>query len=449
MRVSERRWLILPIETKARELHAKVLLALFAAERGWAAIVGGKPATRGMRGTLPKGTFIEKSIPPGRTSSIRDLKRVGHRVSAWCEEGLIYLSREDYQTRRLDKESFGELDYFFTWGQNQADDVADAMDSNEKIINSGNPRFDLLRPEFRGIFEFAAERLRKKHGKILLINTFFRYINSGMEAHGDYVEALKKLGMIYDDTNQHMWERMIKVQKEMFPRFKAVLKTLSKEFPEYTIVVRPHPSEKDSPWIEAAAGLTNVKVIYEGSANDWIMASELLIQNNCTTGVEAFLLGKPTISYRPYKDDEVEFRLPNKLGFEATSDAELVRMIREILSGKLTKPSDFEAQRAFAKHYIANVDGPLACETVMKTLEQLDIAPVEGRFNATIDVLKRSVRRVRSFLRPRSAYEKKKFPGISRKEIEDIIAGFQRVSGRFSGVIAKQIEVDGFCVYKP
>ena len=36
------KWLILPIETKVRELDGKVLLAAAAAERGWGVILGHK-----------------------------------------------------------------------------------------------------------------------------------------------------------------------------------------------------------------------------------------------------------------------------------------------------------------------------------------------------------------------------------------------------------------------
>jgi surface carbohydrate biosynthesis protein len=448
--ISARRWLILPVETKARELHGKFLLALFAAERGWGTVIGSKSATKGKWGKLPLGVFIEKSIPPGRLGGIQAAQAAGNRVSAWCEEGLIYLSREEYTDRRINPESFDALDYFFAWGANQADDiVAELGRGREKIVVSGNPRFDLLRPEFRKMLEPAAAKLREQHGKIILINTFFRYINSGSAGAGDYVAELGARGALRDATQEANWRRMIDLQKKMFPRFLALLPVLSREFPDYTIVVRPHPSERNEPWLEGAKGLPNVKVIYEGTANEWIVASELSIHNNCTTGVEAFLLEKPTISYRPFKDDEVEFTLPNKVGFEVESDEALLTLVRRLLAREVEQPDNASEQLRFARHYIANIDGALACDTIMDKLETLDLAPAPARFPVEPKNLVYYLRKLKRLLVPDSAYNRKKFPGITLAEMEQLLKAFQEASGRFAGVAITRVADDGFCIYKP
>ena len=116
--VSSRRWLLLPIETKARELDGKALLAFEAAERGWGSILGRKSLRR--NADLPRGMLIEKSIPPGRSADILQARAAGRRVSAWCEEGLVYNNANEYGHRKVEKTAYDLLDLYFAWGQNQA-----------------------------------------------------------------------------------------------------------------------------------------------------------------------------------------------------------------------------------------------------------------------------------------------------------------------------------------
>ena len=102
-----------------------------------------------------------------------------------------------------------------------------------------------------------------------------------------------------------------------------LIPVLSKEFGDHTIIVRPHPSENHEPWVEISEDLPNVKVLYEGSINEWALAADVVIFNNCTTGVEAFLLERPVISYRRFKMKQLSlswqiksvFRLPAKRKF--------------------------------------------------------------------------------------------------------------------------------------
>ncbi|MEN6292137.1 MAG: surface carbohydrate biosynthesis protein, partial [Methanobacterium sp.] len=166
--VSSRPWVIIPIETKARELHAKILLACIAAEKGWGVILGEATTIRDKQQYFPQGVFLEKSIHPGTEKLIKKSISYGNRVSAWCEEGLIYYGPDDYCERRLNIESFDMIDFFFAWGKNQADDITATLNRpKNKIVLTGNPRFDLLRKEVRGIFSTNAAKIRLKYGPII------------------------------------------------------------------------------------------------------------------------------------------------------------------------------------------------------------------------------------------------------------------------------------------
>jgi surface carbohydrate biosynthesis protein len=452
--VSRRRWLILVVETKARELHAKLLLGLLAADRGWGVIIGNKNALRAAQTQLPRGTFIEKGVPPGRTSNVERARSAGNRASAMCEEGLLYLSPEDYLHRRLHRPSFDALDFFFTWGSRQTTDLLEVMEhGQEKIVTSGNPRLDLLRDEWRGVFERAAQDLRNRHGRIILVNTKFALVNNIDAEIRDYTDHLKAAGKISSEAHEALWRRYSAVQERVYPLFLELLPALSKAFKDHTVVVRPHPSERDTPWMKKARDLPNVQVAYDGNVHEWIMAADVVIQNNCTTGVEAFLLGKPTISYRPCKDDGVELELPDRVSLGASTEGELIDLIRRIIGNDIDPAAIHSAERDYVKQYIANVDGKSACETILDTMDGLDlpisdavfpIGPV-GIAKSMSATLKRRLPAFKSLL----AYNSKKFPGLELAEMNQLVDDFREVSGKFADIRIAQAMDDGFCVYKP
>ena len=56
-----------------------------------------------------------------------------------------------------------------------------------------------------------------------------------------------------------------------------------------SIVLRPHPSENYETW-QAWASDPGVEIQYQGSANVWMLAADMVLHPGCTTGIEALLL---------------------------------------------------------------------------------------------------------------------------------------------------------------
>lgn len=448
--ISKRKWLLLPIETKSREFLAKLLLSCFGAEKGWGCILGKGGIIKGKQNLLPKGTFIEKSISPGRMKNIKKAFENNNKVSAWCEEGLLYLNKEDYRQRRLELESFDAIDYFFTWGENQATDTAESLNRNyDKIIKSGNPRFDLLRPELREIYFDKSEQYQKDYGQIILINTKLGVVNNNLYKTKDgFIEHMRKIGKIRDLEQENLMAELYDFQTITFKHFVNLLPELSRRYHNYTIVLRPHPSETNETWIEIAKDFKNVKILYEGSSNDWIMASKLMIHNNCTTGIEAFLLDKPAISFRPYKKNHLECEFTDFISHKAGNLDELFTIIDKILKNEEFERSEEKQKKiAYAKKYIANTkDNPFACEVIIKALEKLDIS-----LNCAVFPIKLSLKeKIKNIIKKLIGKKdnNKKFPSLSPKEMNEAINLLQKATGRFKNIKFCQVDVDTFCVYK-
>ena len=107
------KWLILPIETKVRELDGKVLLAAAAAERGWGVILGHKDTSVEDSASI-KGIALEKDGHIGN-HRISQFIEAGKSVCALDEEGLVYHNSQAYYRRRLNPENYQKMDRIFMW----------------------------------------------------------------------------------------------------------------------------------------------------------------------------------------------------------------------------------------------------------------------------------------------------------------------------------------------
>ena len=117
-----------------------------------------------------------------------------------------------------------------------------------------------------------------------------------------------------------------------FEAMKKLIKNISKKFPEVNIVVRPHPSESISGWMDIADMLKNVFIVREGALLSWIKAAKLVIENNCTSAIESLYLETPCISYRPYVNSKFDQPLPNLVSLNLYSEDDVIETIKHIIA---------------------------------------------------------------------------------------------------------------------
>ena len=170
--------IIMPVESQVRELDAKVLLSCLAAERGFPVVIGSRAFVHFMVDRIPRGVYLAKSM---RTLSIRMfaiLRRLGHEIVAWDEEGLVRWPDEEYYRWRLSPVTLAQVSHLLAWGEDDADVLRHYSGYPGTPIHiTGNPRIDLLRPELRDFYREKADRLRQEYGDFVLINTNFSKVN--------------------------------------------------------------------------------------------------------------------------------------------------------------------------------------------------------------------------------------------------------------------------------
>ena len=105
--------LIIPCETQAREFDAKLLLACFAAERGFTVITGSKKEINKRVGSMPRSIFVSKSLT-GRNVLMYELLTKKRLFTAPSERELLmkHMKEAPPSMRRYVPTIAPELDTF-------------------------------------------------------------------------------------------------------------------------------------------------------------------------------------------------------------------------------------------------------------------------------------------------------------------------------------------------
>ncbi len=433
------RRLIIPVENLVRELDAKLVLALLATRRGFTSFIGSRLEIDFRISRFPRAIYLSKSMTARSLKMFRIMSLLGHHITAWDEEALIHPPDDVYFSRRMSAESIRYVADLFAWGEENAElwRRYPHLPRNIRIHLTGNPRGDMLRPELRSTFEHEADLLRREHGRFLLINTNFSFVNPFFPEQG-LLRPDKKgpdgrpaYGRAAIGMKREFVERLHRHKLAVFKSFIEMIPALQEAFPELNVIIRPHPVENPAVYHQIADLHPGIKVINKGNVIPWLLAAVAVIHNGCTTGVEAYMLEVPAISYRAAGDrqlDETFYKLPNFVSHQCFSLSELSETIGQIASGRLGAASG-EERRALMAYHLASQDGPMACELILDRLEQidkdLDTTPlpsrakrVKGAFLAHKRWAKKRIKALKPGSKYRPEFQRYRFPEISLKEMK-------------------------------
>ena len=453
--------LILPVENQVRELDAKLLLAAAAAEKGFPVIIGSRFYVNFALPYLPRGVVIAKSMRSVSAVTLDLTRRLGHDVVAWDEEGLVRFTSPEYYAWRYSKRAFATAKYLFCWGQDDAEFFKSYPGYNgAPIYVTGNPRMDLLRQDVRGFYADEVAALREKFGDYILVNTNFSFANNFVEdlnlVQSDPDNDSFKISRTGRGLSRHFAKGMGDHQEKIFAAFRELVPMLSAHFPQKTIVIRPHPSENHEVWRDIVRDQSNVHVLHEGNVVPWLMACDVLLHNGCTTAVEAAVLEKPAISYLPVRSETYDYALPNSLSHQAETTEDTIKILEDIVTGRLGLTPQADRERLFARH-LASTTGDLASDRVVETLAEagyLDKSiprPAIGNLLiGWIGMNGRTLLQRINMQRPNSrhsrAHHAHRFPDITATELNNRIARMGTLLNRFANIRAEPLSDHIFSV---
>jgi len=358
--------ILLSIETKAREFPGKVLLASFLAEKGFRIVL-----TKNRKETEVKKynawLFIDRNTFAPRFKFFKNLKLMATRLVCIDEEGVVWIHPEHYK-KRLHSRTNGLVDVYCTWGKKQTE-LVKQVNNRVNVVETGNPRIDLFRPELTALYESKSKAIKNKYGDFVLIVSNFASCNHYYSKETNElpvevkIQQLKYQGLIRTKEQEEFERRFFYNRLEVFNKIHDAVKYLSKRFPELKFIIRPHPSENHEVWKEAMKGFQNVLVIFEGELTPWILAAKAVIHNSCTSGLESALLQRKAIAYIPLHEPQFECDLPNKVSAIAKNEVEIADMIM--------RSPIYQQIPDIIHEYISSLTGTMASEKIVQTIERL------------------------------------------------------------------------------
>jgi surface carbohydrate biosynthesis protein len=263
-------------------------------------------------------------------------------------EGIVGKSIDDYFDFVNQNLDFEIIDGYFTWGHKQKDILIKHYPKFlNKIFCYGNPRFDEFRDAKDIIFD----------NKSVLINTNFPIVDPKFSKNN--IDEIRKNSFV--GHNKDKLEKIFLSSVKLRSDLCNTILRLSKDFAFVDFTLRPHPFEKSDFYVDFFSDHKNVTVKSDGTSIQALCKSNLLIQLNCTTAMEAHLLGIPVLMPDYLNHDNLRYLASELFSKKVFSYDELKQNIENFLHDKYIRNRNIHSDDFLfigdlsSSYYIANI----------------------------------------------------------------------------------------------
>jgi surface carbohydrate biosynthesis protein len=318
------------VDNPLRDLDGLVLAAWQLAARGIEAILVPMYDQGFDVPALAADAVVLNYLRPNNVDLVRSYRQRGMRIIIMDTEGAAGRTPDDFARYALAGGDMDLVDAYCTWGNGQHQSLlrSGAL-APERLHVTGCPRYDFCASPWHE----ALEPPSLAPGYIL-INTNFPTVNPRFsKGAGSERQAMVAAGAepdfadAYIDSARHAMDGML-----------SLVSHLCNVFPDVQFVLRPHPFESMTPY-GALGAHRNFCLRQEGTSLQWLRHAAALIHLNCSTAVEAFMLGCEPISPAWLNSDYIEMQAPSAVSSHAGDLDTMTSLITRILSGA-PKPAD-------------------------------------------------------------------------------------------------------------
>ena len=405
----------IPIETASRELLYKVILCSVLAGEGISCYLGSKRAIHTLLRSEKGYLYLDKGYHQGHSDALHSLITSQDGVVVNLdEEGAVDFPDGSTLRNRYPEALFRTAKKVFLWGTAQESSIREAGIQSDTIQVTGHPRFELLKAPYRFLYEQDANRLRQRFGPFILFNT-----NMGF---GNNIRGDGWVRTNYASRFDHL-DRIMEFDDQKFESMIEAIRSL-RNVTSLPIVLRPHPEENADRYRNCLSEIEDVHVLFEGSAVEWIVACEIMIHPDCTTAIEARMLGKQPVSFLPQNSPEdLVTRLPLQASTVFSTTDAFVDHVEKCLTGE---PSQYMASESFLNDWFAfdRSSIKLISEHV---LEECSDVGAQGQALRLVTRWKLTKSRMRRMIAPRQsdALITNKLQGFTSDRIEEIVTGIK------------------------
>ena len=353
-----RRRVMMLVPYKARDLEGAALVGHHLRERyGFETVyTNGYGIERKLLECDPDALVLDHLVWSFKAAEARLAKRLGMKVFMLPTEGLFQSPDVALKVVGMHHGVTALPDRILAWGRYVQRAVLGAgLTDPERIPVVGCPRFDLYarpyvdavpsRDEFvRGLgFEDPSRPL-----VLWATNTPY--------ATRDTKRIVNRYVRRSDWTERQVMD-LIEDNRGQFAEHSRVVGDLARAHPDWNFIVKVHPAEWSHPYERLVQAHGNIRLAHTEPVRPFLVHCDLLLQRNCTTANEAWMLGKPVLnleigSYR--REAQPQYAKGNEI---VRSFAQVERAAREYLAGAPIPEDQQRAREAFIAEFYFSIDG--------------------------------------------------------------------------------------------
>lgn len=300
------------------------------------------------------------------------LASMGVKVAVLPNESLLYNADVMRFNSRRYKENV-HVDMYFCWNDHQRRALLENgyRKSETEIVLAGNPKFDLHFPPWNRLYAPRKDRFDTDRPTVLFCSNFClaHFQELPPEKADAFFDIWKKHIPLYAD-----YRGAIATNHRARISAMNLLRVIA-EANRFSLIVRPHPNESDEfyrNWLDSLPpnSRNNVMVARDESIYSLIQECDLEIScETCTTAVESWMCGKPTIELIFEKHPMFYHDVIRGLNCECERAKDIVRLVDEQLANP--KQATYAAKRErHLADWCASPDGSSAA-TIAGALARL------------------------------------------------------------------------------
>ncbi|MFT7157287.1 MAG: surface carbohydrate biosynthesis protein [Parvicella sp.] len=434
----------IPVEVFTRSFKSRFRIAYEFARLGGTAIVGDQREVKYLLSKIDQPvSLLSKGEPPTEPSIdlVSLYKKKGFQLFLLDEEGGIVDKDGQILQFRYDIRISALYDQIYLWGDKQKSLLAKYFPNLKQLLVSGNPRFDTLHYELQTFLgDGPLKDFLGSFNKTVSVNTSFPAGNTKQSTE-DFLKMFKNL------LREHYSERKARMHVAhhnlLHHYFCELIEFMATDFPSIGIIIRPHPSENEVPYMALQEKYVNVYVDagrkYEAGYMSKIC--DLTIHHDCTTGIEALMSNSKVVSYAPY-ENELSQPVPLKSTLKVGSYEEVKSLLLDILDDKDHREYNLPESkliRSFIQNYKSskNTAEVIATDIYSKSIatDGIDLLALKSEL-AELELRKNSKFRsaIRKIIRSNGNGDAEKYINSKRGSIdsEDVASLFQNLEAQDS-----------------
>lgn len=341
------------VDNPLRDLDGLVLVAWQLVQQGIEAVLVPMYTQAFDVPALNPDMVVANYVRPNNADLLKTYKEAGILVGVLDTEGAAGKTADDY-ARMVSRMQCGDyVDLYCLWGRSQYEAFHRHRTVPPAVLRlTGCPRYDFCAMPWR-----AALPVPPGVRDYVLINTNFPVANPRFSKNA----SRERRAMVQAGFDERFAREFAADAKRAHQTIIEVIGRLASSFTDLTFVLRPHPFEDAHAYNELLQ-LPNCQVRQEGTSLEWLNSASVLLHQNCSTALEAVMLGKEPISLEWFNTPALMLPAASAVSIPACNYEALVTLLEGVRARQQPVLDDahLEARQKIICELYFSIDGQSA-----------------------------------------------------------------------------------------